>query len=124
MGRWPRKNDKVAVVASAGDVLFGVAGSPGVARGVARVVLDPADPGDLGPGDILVAPCTDPSWTPLFMTSAAVVVNVGGQISHAVIVSRELGVPCVVSVTDATERIRDGAFIEVDGDTGVVTIVH
>jgi phosphoenolpyruvate synthase/pyruvate phosphate dikinase len=71
-----------------------------------------------------VAPCTDPSWTPLFMTSAAVVVNVGGQISHAVIVSRELGVPCVVSVTDATERIRDGAFIEVDGDTGVVTIVH
>ncbi|MEY3566679.1 MAG: Chondramide synthase cmdD [Actinomycetota bacterium] len=124
LGRWPRKNDKVAVVASAGDVLSGVAGSPGVARGVARVVLDPADPGDLGPGDILVAPCTDPSWTPLFMTSAAVVVNVGGQISHAVIVSRELGVPCVVSVTDATERIRDGAFIEVDGDTGVVTIVH
>lgn len=124
LGRWSRKNDKVASVASAGDVLSGVAGSPGVARGVARVVLDPADPGDLGPGDILVAPCTDPSWTPLFMTSAAVVVNVGGQISHAVIVSRELGVPCVVSVTDATERIRDGALIEVDGDTGVVTIVH
>jgi pyruvate,water dikinase len=58
------------------------------------------------------------------MTSAAVVVNVGGQISHAVIVSRELGVPCVVSVTDATERIPNGALIEVDGDTGSVTIVH
>ena len=122
--KWARKSDKVAAIATKGDVLTGVAGSPGVARGIARVVLDPAEPGDLGPGDILVAPCTDPSWTPLFMTSAAVVVNVGGQISHAVIVSRELGVPCVVSVTDATERIPNGALIEVDGDTGSVTIVH
>jgi phosphoenolpyruvate synthase/pyruvate phosphate dikinase len=122
--RWARKSDKSVAVAGAGQTLSGVAGSPGIARGIARVVLDPAEPGDLGPGDILVAPCTDPSWTPLFMTSAAVVVNVGGQISHAVIVSRELGVPCVVSVTDATERIPDGALIEVDGDSGVVTIVR
>ncbi|MFM8846548.1 MAG: PEP-utilizing enzyme [Actinomycetota bacterium] len=110
--------------ASVGDVLSGVSGSPGVARGVARVVHDPAEPGDLAPGDILVAPCTDPSWTPLFMTSAAVVVHVGGQISHAVIVSRELGVPCVVSVTDATDRIADGALVEVNGDRGTVTIVR
>jgi pyruvate,water dikinase len=57
------------------------------------------------------------------MTSAAVVVNVGGQISHAVIVSRELGVPCVVSVNDATKRIIDGSLIEVNGNTGSVTIV-
>ena len=103
--------------------LVGVAGSPGIARGIARVVLDPGDPGELEPGDILVAPCTDPSWTPLFMTSAAVVVNVGGQISHAVIVSRELGVPCVVSITDGTQRIPNGAMIEVNGTTGVVTIL-
>ncbi|MFM8563594.1 MAG: PEP-utilizing enzyme [Acidimicrobiia bacterium] len=122
--RWARKSDRGVATASRGDVLTGVSGSPGVARGVARVVLDPAEPGDLGPGDILVAPCTDPSWTPLFMTSAAVVVNVGGQISHAVIVSRELGVPCVVSVTDATERIADGAIVEVNGDKGTVTIVQ
>ena len=123
LGQWPRKNDGDVAVASVGEVLTGVAGSPGVARGIARVILDPADPGDLGPGDILVAPCTDPSWTPLFMTSAAVVVNVGGQISHAVIVSRELGVPCVVSVNDATKRITDGSLIEVNGNTGSVTIV-
>ena len=124
LGQWPRKNDGDVAVASFGEVLTGVAGSPGVARGIARVILDPADPGDLGPGDILVAPCTDPSWTPLFMTSAAVVVNVGGQISHAVIVSRELGVPCVVSVNDATKRITDGSLIEVNGNTGSVTIVE
>lgn len=123
LSQWSRKNDGDVAVASVGDVLTGVAGSPGVARGKARVILDPADPGDLGPGDILVAPCTDPSWTPLFMTSAAVVVNVGGQISHAVIVSRELGVPCVVSVNDATKRIIDGSLIEVNGNTGSVTIV-
>ena len=123
LSEWARKNDNLVQVARTGDALVGVAGSPGTARGIARVVLDPGDPGDLEPGDILVAPCTDPSWTPLFMTSAAVVVNVGGQISHAVIVSRELGVPCVVSITDATKRIADGALIEVNGTTGVVTIL-
>ena len=123
LDQWTRKNAIAVEVAQPGDQLVGVAGSPGIARGIARVVLDPGEPGDLDPGDILVAPCTDPSWTPLFMTSAAVVVNVGGQISHAVIVSRELGVPCVVSITNATQRIPNGAMIEVDGTTGVVTIL-
>ena len=70
-----------------------------------------------------MAPCTDPSWTPLFMSASAVVVDVGGQISHAVIVSRELGLPCVISVTDGTRRIPDGAIIEVDGTSGTVSIV-
>ena len=73
---------------------------------------------------MLIAPSTDPSWTPLFMPAAAVVVNVGAQISHAVIVSRELGLPCVVSVTGATRRIPDGALVEVDGTSGTVTIVR
>jgi pyruvate,water dikinase len=77
----------------------------------------------LEPGDILVAPNTDPSWTPLFVTAAGVVVNVGAMNSHAVIVSRELGVPCVVSVVDATKRIPNGAMIEVDGDAGTVTLL-
>ena len=88
------------------------------------MIVDPSDPGALGPGDILVAPLTDPAWTPLFMAAGGVVVNVGGQISHAIIVSRELGLPCVVSVTDATEKIPDGALIEVNGDTGQVTILE
>lgn len=71
----------------------------------------------------MVAPLTDPAWTPLFLAVDAVVVNVGGQVSHAVIVSRELGLPCVVSVEDATERITDGSLIEVNGTTGEVTIL-
>ena len=77
----------------------------------------------LEPGEILVAPLTDPSWTPLFVAAEGVVVDVGAVMSHAVIVSRELGIPCAVSVTDATRRIPDGALIEVDGSTGTVTIL-
>ena len=67
---------------------------------------------------------TDPSWTPLFVPADAVVVNVGAPLSHAIIVSRELGIPCVVSVNEATERIPNGALIEVNGDTGVVTVLE
>ena len=78
---------------------------------------------ELEPGDVLVAPLTDPSWTPLFVPAAGVVVDVGAALSHAIIVSRELGIPCVVSATDATKRIPDGALVRVDGDTGVVTIL-
>ncbi len=98
-------------------------GCSGVARGRARVVLDPADPNGLEPGDVLVAPLTDPAWTPLFLPAAAVVVNVGALMSHAIIVSRELGIPCAVSVENATDRIPDGAIVEVDGAAGTVTIV-
>ena len=71
----------------------------------------------------MVAPLTDPSWTPLFVPASGVVVDVGAALSHAIIVSRELGIPCVVSATDATKRIPDGAMIRGDGDTGVVTIL-
>jgi len=104
--------------------MVGVAGSPGIVRGRARIVRDPGYPGELGPDDIMVAPLTDPAWTPLFMAVGGVVVNVGGQISHAIIVSRELGLPCVVSVEDATDRIPDGALIEVNGTAGTVTVLE
>ncbi len=109
---------------SVGDVLNGLAGSAGVARGRARVVMDPAEAADLEPGEILVAPITDPAWTPLFMPAAAVVVNVGALMSHAVIVARELEIPCVVSVPDATTKIETGTMIEVDGTLGTVTVVE
>ncbi len=109
--------------ATVGTVLQGAGGCSGIARGRARVVLDPADPNGLEPGDVLVAPLTDPAWTPLFLPAAAVVVNVGALMSHAIIVSRELGIPCAVSVEGATERIPDGALVEVDGATGTVTIL-
>ena len=124
LSMWKKKGVSDAAKASVGEVLTGVAGCAGVVRGRARVILDPSDPGALEPGDILVAPLTDPAWTPLFMAAGGVVVNVGGQISHAIIVSRELGLPCVVSVTDATDRIVDGSLIEVNGTTGQVTVVE
>ncbi len=96
---------------------------PGVVTGIARIVLDPSDAGAIGPGDIMVAPTTDPSWVPLFLSAEGVVVNVGAVASHAAIMCRELGLPCAVSVIDATERIPDGAVIEIDGSTGTVTII-
>lgn len=117
-----RRSDKHTTQAVAGTVLKGAAGSGGVATGRARVVLDAADPQGLEPGDVLIAPQTDPSWVPLFVPAAAVVINVGAQGSHAMIVSRELGIPCVASIADATEIIPDGAMITVDGTAGTVTI--
>lgn len=111
-------------VAEVGTVLTGDAGCSGVARGRARVVLDPAEAGELEPGEILVAPLTDPSWTPLFLPAAAVVVNVGALMSHAVIVARELAIPCVVAVEGATQRLTTGMLIEVNGTAGTVTVVE
>ena len=120
---WPKRNDVEVEPLDAGDSIQGFPGCPGVSEGVARVVLDSSDPTALGPGDVLVAPSTDPSWTPLFVPAGGVVVDVGAALSHAIIVSRELGIPCVVSATDATRRIRDGAKVRVDGNTGVVTVL-
>ena len=118
-----QQESTVATTVRSGAVLTGAPGCAGVARGRARVVLDPADPAGLEPGDVLVAPLTDPAWTPLFLPAAAVVVNVGALMSHAVIVSRELGIPCVVAVESATTRIPDGAMVEVDGVAGTVTVL-
>lgn len=121
---WARRDAKQSVALAAGEVLTGVPGSPGNARGRARIVLAADEADEFEPGEILVAPITDPSWTPLFVSAAAVVVNVGASFSHAAIVSRELGIPCVVSAIDATSRIPDGALLEVDGTTGAVTVLE
>jgi len=124
ISEWPHRGDAPVSVCGVGESIPGVPGCAGVTRGRARVILDPSDPGLMEPGDILIAPSTDPAWTPLFMPASAVVVNVGGQISHSIIVSRELGLPCVVSATDATRRIPDGATVEVDGAAGTVTVIE
>lgn len=121
---WARRDAPGEHVLACGDTLAGLPGCPGSAEGIARVILDSNDPTALQPGDILVAPITDPSWTPLFVPAAAVVVDVGAVLSHAIIVSRELGIPCVISATDATRRIPDGARIRVDGSTGLVTVLE
>ncbi|HEV7861657.1 MAG TPA: PEP-utilizing enzyme, partial [Acidimicrobiia bacterium] len=121
---WKRRSAAGAgPVLSPGQSISGVPGCPGVVRGVARVVLDASDPSQLEAGEVLVAPITDPSWTPLFMAASAVVVQVGSPFSHAAIVSRELGIPCVVSAGDCTTLIANGATVEVDGTTGTVTVV-
>jgi rifampicin phosphotransferase len=121
---WRLRTDTSVAAVTVGERLSGIPGCPGVARGRAVVVTDLSDLRDIGPGDVLVAPLTDPSWTPLFLAAEAVVVNVGALLSHAVIVSRELAIPCVVSVTDATQRIPNGALIEVDGTSGTITVLE
>jgi rifampicin phosphotransferase len=120
---WPRRDAVEASQMSAGESLAGMPGCPGSAEGIARVILDSNDPTALNPGDILVAPITDPSWTPLFVPAGGVVVDVGAPLSHAIIVSRELGIPCVISATNATRRIPDGARIRIDGSTGLVEVL-
>ena len=120
---WRRKVVEDLPPVVAGETIAGIGACPGFATGIARVILDPADGDRLQPGDVMIAPGTDPAWTPLFVSLSAVVVDVGAPLSHAAIVSRELGVPCVVSATHASRRIPDGATVSVDGNTGVVTIV-
>ena len=122
LSQWPRRDKASTETVKVGDVLKGVACSAGEYTGTARIILDPFDPSGLEAGDILVTLNTDPSWTPLFLASGAVVVNLGAVGSHASIVSRELGIPCVASVADATKKIPDGANITVNGSTGTITI--
>ncbi len=106
-----------------GATITGFAGSPGTVEGPARVILEVDRLGDLRPGEILVAPVTSPSWTPVFGTIAAAVSDIGGIMSHAAIVSREYKLPAVVGTGNATSRIKTGDRLRVDGDTGVVTIL-
>ena len=97
----------------------GTPASPGTARGVAHVLLSPAG-ARLEPGEVLVAPATDPGWTPLFLTASALVMEMGGMMSHGAVVAREYGIPAVVGVPNATERIKTGELVVVDGSAGTV----
>lgn len=101
----------------------GQAASAGLVRGPARVILGLHEAELLEPGDILVCRATAPPWTPLFTIAAAVVTDDGGILSHSAIVAREYAIPCVVGTQVATQRIPDGAMIEVDGTKGTVTLL-
>lgn len=104
-------------------VLRGSPGSPGIARGTAKVVRTLAEAAKLEPGDIMVAETTAPPWTPLFAAVAAVVTDTGGILSHCAVVAREYGIPAVVGAGMATAMIQDGQTVEVDGDTGIVRVI-
>ncbi len=114
-------------LASAGGpgaaTLTGIAASPGVAEGRARLVADPKQLAQVEDGEILVAASTSPSWTPFFSRVSAVVVDIGGIMCHAAILAREYGLPTVVGTGSATKRIQTGDRIRVDGHTGVVTVL-
>lgn len=103
-----------------GALLAGTPGSPGLAEGPARVIRNSSEFDKLRPGDILVAPYTNPAWTPLFEIVSAVVVDTGGVMSHAAIVAREYGIPAVMGTVDGTAKIKDGDQIRVDGTNGRV----
>jgi rifampicin phosphotransferase len=107
--------------AKAKDVLLsGTSGSPGVATGPAKIVHDVTEFGKLRAGDVLVAPVTNPAWTPLFQRAVAVVVDTGGTASHAAIVAREYGIPAVMGTLNGTRELEDGQWIQVDGSRGLV----
>jgi phosphohistidine swiveling domain-containing protein len=105
------------------EVLEGLAVSSGKVTGPARVILRPGSE-RVEPGEILVAPFTDPGWTPLFLTAAGIVMDMGGLLSHGSIVAREYGIPAVVNVGPATRMIKTGQMLLVDGDRGVVRILE
>jgi pyruvate,water dikinase len=102
----------------------GIAGSPGVAEGVARVVLSVEEFDAVADGDILVCQMTNPAWVVLFTKIAALVTDTGGTTSHPAVLSREFGIPAVIGTSTATHTIRTGDRIRVDGSNGVVTILE
>ena len=120
--QWKRRSRPAEATAEEGAVLSGVGGSAGTFTGPARVVKDLAAAAALEPGEVMVAPLTDAAWTPLFLVAGAVVVDMGALNSHAVVVSREVGLPCVLSVTGATSLLTDGMLLTVDGTAGTVRV--
>lgn len=101
-------------------ILSGASASPGIGTGPVKILKSPKEIGKVQKGDILVAPMTSPDYVPAMKKSAAIVTDQGGETSHAAIVSRELGIPCVVGTKDATKRLKDGMVISVDGSSGNV----
>jgi rifampicin phosphotransferase len=112
---------EAALVSVPEGALRGSPASPGTVTARARTILSPHG-ARLEPGEILVAPSTDPGWTPLFLTAGGLVMEMGGMMSHGAVVAREYGIPAVVGVPGATQRIATGATITVDGSAGVVSI--
>jgi pyruvate,water dikinase len=130
LGEVARKDPLMSIVAELPVVrpelkadLYGAASAPGVAEGIARIIADESHFRELEPGEILVCAATMPNWTPLFNVAAGVVTDGGGNLSHAVIVGREYGLPVVAGTMEATRKIRTGNKVRVDGTNGAVYIL-
>ena len=108
----PKRHDEVLVA--------GLAAAPGVASGPVRVLHDPSEGSQLRPGEVLVAPMTNPDWLPAMRHAAALVTDGGGMTCHAAVVARELRLPCIVGARTATRLLRNGEMVTVDGDAGEV----
>jgi pyruvate,water dikinase len=105
-----------------GRTLRGSPVSPGVATGPVKVVFDPQD-ANLSPGDILVCPGTDPAWTPLFLAAGGLIMEVGGMMTHGSVVAREYGIPAVVGVHQATQRLQSGQQVRLNGSSGQISVL-
>jgi pyruvate,water dikinase len=105
------------------DALAGLPGSPGIAEGVVHVVMSSDDFGAFPKGAVLVARTTNPAWTPLFYSAAAVVTESGGPLSHGAVTAREMRIPAVMSVKGVLARLRNGARVRVDGGQGRVKLL-
>lgn len=105
------------------QVIKGISGSKGQVTGMAKVLVDINEVDQFAPGDILVTVATSPVWTPVMRLAAAIVTDIGGSLSHAAIIAREFGIPAVVGTKNATELIKSGQRIQVDGDKGIVEII-
>lgn len=102
--------------------LIGIPVSSGIIEGIAKVITDPSKAA-LNKGEILIAPFTDPGWTPLFINAAGLVMEVGGLLTHGTVVAREYGIPAVVGISEATQKIKTGQKIRVDGNNGYVMVI-
>ncbi|WP_246830989.1 PEP-utilizing enzyme, partial [Dietzia sp. HMSC21D01] len=112
--RWPPRE-------TAGGEIVGRPASRGTVEGAVRVARSIVDAREVRPGEVLVARVTDVGWTPYFTVIAALVTDIGSSVSHGAVVAREYGLPCVVNTIVATQTLRTGDRVRVDGDRGVVT---
>ena len=114
------KKDKGAIKIAEVPVLTGSPASPGIGTGPVKILKSPKEIGKIQKGDVMVAPMTSPDYVPAMKKSAAIVTDEGGQTSHAAIVSRELGIPCVVGTLQATKKLKDGQIVTVNGEEGKI----
>lgn len=116
------KSEKGEFKISQAPILSGASASPGIGTGPVKILKSPKEIGKIEKGDILVAPMTSPDYVPAMKKAAAIITDQGGQTSHAAIVSRELGIPCVVGTEVATKKLKEGLVVSVNGSTGQIFV--